>query len=208
MTENTEWMLLLVQIPSEPSRHRVAVWRQLRRTGAVPVASGLWALPESPVFGPGLDRAEELCRAGDGTLAIFDARARDEQSEAVIRQVFTTARIDEWSEFTADCGKFDEEIAREIAKRKFTFAELEEEEQSLDRLRRWFRDLKKRDVLELPEAVVAEDRLRSCAAALDDYAERVYQAVHATSQTIGQTNGQTIETWSDAIGIDPEEPTR
>ena len=172
----------MVQIPSEPSRHRVAVWRQLRRTGAVPISSGVWALPASPVFREGLDRAEELCRTGGGTFAVFHATARDESSADTIRSVFTAARVDEWSEFIADCGKFEEEIAREIRKQKFTFAELEEEEHSLERLRRWFRDLKKRDVLGLPEAVSAEKRLSACSTALESFADQVYQTVHGDGE--------------------------
>ena len=180
MTHNINWVLIVPQIPSEPSRHRVAVWRQLRKAGAVPISSGVWALPAGPAFQPDLDRAGELCRKGGGTLAVFDASPRDDASAALIREAFKTARIDEWSEFAADCEKFKAEIAREIQKRKFTFAELEEEEQSLDRLRRWYRDLKKRDVLELPEAQTAAQRLRTCVAELDDYAERVYQGVHCT----------------------------
>lgn len=178
MTQNIEWVLLLPQIPSEPSRHRVAVWRQLRKAGAVTLSSGVWALPAGPAFQTDLDRAAELCRKGGGTLAVIDASPRDEASAALIRDAFKAARLDEWAEFLADCGKFEQEIAKEIRKQKFTFAELEEEEQSLDRLRRWYRDLKKRDVLELPEAKTANDRLRTCTTILDDYAEQVYQAVH------------------------------
>ncbi|RAX45954.1 chromate resistance protein ChrB [Arthrobacter sp. AQ5-05] len=188
------WVLIIPQIPSEPSRHRVAVWRQLRKAGAVPISSGVWALPVGPAFQPDLDRAGELCRKGGGTLAVIDASPRDESSAAMIRETFKAARIDEWSEFVADCGKFEAEIAREIQKRKFTFAELEEEEQSLDRLRRWYRDLKKRDVLELPEAQASDQRLRTCGAALDDYADRVYQAVHGTRQDDGSGEAEPYET--------------
>ena len=100
----------------------------------------------------------------------------------MIMDAFTAARVDEWAEFTADCGKFEAEIAKEIQKRKFTFAELEEEEQSLERLRRWYRDLKRRDVLELPEAKAADTRLRACVVVLDGYAEQVYRAVHGASE--------------------------
>lgn len=173
---------MLLQIPSEPSRHRVAVWRQLRKTGAVPVAAGVWALPAGPAFQTELERAQELCLNGGGTFAIIDASPRDEDSRAVILGAFQAVRLDEWTEFLADCGKFEDEIAREVAKKKFTFAELEEEEQSLDRLRRWYRDLKKRDVLELPEAKTAEERLNTCSTVLDQYAEQVYAAVHSISQ--------------------------
>ncbi|WP_343038131.1 Chromate resistance protein ChrB [Arthrobacter wenxiniae] len=181
MTQHIRWVLILPQVPSEPSRHRVAVWRQLRKAGAVPVASGAWALPAGPAFQADLDRAGELCRKGGGTLAVLDASPRDEASAAMLRDAFTAVRVDEWAEFTADCGKFEAEIAKEIDKRKFTFAELEEEEQSLERLRRWYRDLKKRDVLELPQARAADTRLRACVSALDGYAEQVYQAVHGAA---------------------------
>lgn len=183
--QSIEWVLILPQIPSEPSRHRVGVWRQLRKAGAVPVSPGVWALPAGPAFQADLDRAGELCRRGGGTFAVIDASPRDQASAAMIGDAFTAVRVDEWAEFTADCGKFEVKIAKEIQKRKFTFAELEEEEQSLERLRRWYRDLKRRDILELPEAKAADVRLRACVAVLDGYAEQVYQAIHAAPGNSG-----------------------
>ncbi|MEO7290330.1 MAG: Chromate resistance protein ChrB [Terrimesophilobacter sp.] len=173
-----------MQLPADPSRHRVAVWRELRKAGAVPVSSGVWALPAGPTFQASLDRAGELCRKGGGTIAIIDASPRDDASSAMIRDAFAAARLDEWAEFVADCGKFEHEIAREVANHKFTFGELEEEEQSLERLRRWYRDLKKRDVLELPEAQTAEQRLRNCGDVLDHYAEEVYRVMRGTTPAI------------------------
>ena len=181
MMQSIGWVLVLPQIPSEPSRHRVRVWRQLRKAGAVPVSPGVWALPAGPAFQPDLERAGELCRRGGGTFAVIDASPRDQVSAAVIRDAFTAVRMDEWAELTADCGKFEAKISKEIQNRKFTFAELEEDEQSLERLRRWYRDLKKRDILQLPEAKAADERLHACASALDGYAEQVYQAVHGAS---------------------------
>jgi hypothetical protein len=172
---------VLVQVPSEPSRHRVAVWRELRKVGAVPVAAGAWALPASPAFEEALGRAAELTRNGGGTFAVLDVTPRDEEAEGVLRAAYTAARLEEWREFEGDCAKFEAEIAKEIAKAKLTFAELEEEEQSLDRLRRWYRELKRRDVFALPEATAAEQRLRACEAVLDGYAEQVYDAMHGRS---------------------------
>ena len=56
-----------------------------------------------------------------------------------MRELFTADRTAEWTEFLADCGKFDAEIDKELRIQKLTMAELEEEEQSLERLRRWYR---------------------------------------------------------------------
>lgn len=72
-----------------------------------------------------LDRAGELSRNGGGTFAVIDEAPRDKAAAATIHDDFAEARIDEWAEFLADCGKFDDEIVREIENRKFTFGELE-----------------------------------------------------------------------------------
>lgn len=182
VTNDPDWLLLMVQIPAQPSKHRVSVWRQLRKTGAVPVSPGLWTLPAVPVFEAGIERARDLCGQGNGAFAVVTVSPRDLSSADLFRTLFRAARAEEWAEFIGDCFKFGQEIAKEIEKEKFTFAELEEEEQSLDRLRRWYRELKKRDVLELSEAQDAEQRLRACSNLLDGFADRVYKTVHATAE--------------------------
>ena len=77
----------------------------------------------------------------------------------------------------AECGKYLSEIDKEIAKGKLTLAELDEEEQSLERLRRWHRELRLRDVLGASSAAEADRRLKDCEAKLEDYTLRVFQAV-------------------------------
>ena len=181
-----QWTLLLIRLAAEPSRHRVAVWRELRRAGAVSLGPSVWAVPDVPVFAPLVERAGELARRGDGQVLVLDAEAHDEATGLALEEAFRRARQDEWAEFVADCGKFEAEIAKELRKGKLTAAELEEEEHSLERLRRWYRDLKLRDVLGLAAAAAAETRLKSCAAVLEDYAERVYQALHGQPATSGE----------------------
>lgn len=186
------WVLILVQLPSEPSRHRVAVWRELRKGGAVPIAAGTWALPASPIFQPAVERAGVLCRRGGGTFAVLDADPRDEDSERLLREAFTAARVDEWVEFEADCRKYEAELGDGVAKGSFSLRELEQEEQGLDRLRRWCRDLRKRDVLQLPEAKAAQRRLRDCEALLNEYADRVYEAVRNAHSWPGRARGRDV----------------
>lgn len=84
------------------------------------------------------------------------------------------------AEFLANCAKFDEAIARDIRIGNFTLAELEDEEQGLERLGCWHRDLTAWDVFGAPEATEAAKHLKRCVAACEDYAERVVAAQHAT----------------------------
>lgn len=173
--ETVGWLLVLVQVPAQPSRHRVAVWRELRRAGAVPISPGTWVLPARPAFEAALRRVGDLVARGSGTMTVVDAAPRNDAGASFFREAFAAARVEEWTEFTADCGKFENEIGKEISSGKFTFAELEEEEQSLERLRRWYRDLKSRDVLHLPEAETAAERLAGCSRVLEGYAAQVYE---------------------------------
>jgi hypothetical protein len=172
------WLLLVVRLPAEPSRHRVAVWRELRRAGALSVGQGVWAVPQVGVFTQALDRAVALVDRGEGEGIVLEATGRTEGDAAHLEGLFTEAREAEWAEFLADCTKYEAELDQEIAKRKFTLAELEEEEQSLERLRRWHRDLRSRDLFGAPSAAAADQRLKHCAERLEDYTDRVFHHLH------------------------------
>ena len=173
------WIVLIVRLTGASSRHRVAVWRELRRIGAAPVSQGVWTVPDTPHFREGIVKVEDLAGKGSGDVIVLSTATAGAPGEEAMASAFRTQRLEEWGEFTGDCRKFEDEIAKEIRIEKFTLAELEEEEQSLDRLRRWHRELKGRDVLELPEAGAAEVHLKACSDALDEYADMVYARLHS-----------------------------
>jgi hypothetical protein len=178
MDRSARWLVLVVRIPAEPSRHRVAVWRELRRAGAVLLGQGVWAVPDAPVFTDGIARTVDLAQRGDGEVTVLTAAGRSERDAARLEAMFTGERVEEWAEFVADCAKFDAEIDKEIGIAKFTMAELEEEEQSVERLRRWHRELASRDVFGAPNAAEADQQLKHCTERLADYTERVFAALH------------------------------
>ncbi|MDO2934250.1 chromate resistance protein ChrB [Paeniglutamicibacter sulfureus] len=165
----------------DTSKNRVAVWRELRKIGAAPVTSGVWTVPDTPHFTKAVAKVAELAGRGSGDVLVLPTTSQAPGGDA-LRAAFMALRLDEWREFSGDCAKFEAEIAKEIRIEKFTLAELEEEEQSLERLRRWHRELKSRDVLELPEAQAADELLRQCVGSLEGYAEQVYATLHAPTE--------------------------
>lgn len=167
------------------------MWRELRKIGAAPVSSGVWTVPETPYFSSAVQKVVELASKGAGEVLVLPTPAAEDQAADPLQSAFRAQRLDEWQEFSRDCKAFEEEIAKETRNRKFTLAELEEKEQSMERLRRWFRDLKSRDALELAEADAAEDLLRQCTVVFDEYAERVYSALHVpTGPLLHQETGE------------------
>jgi hypothetical protein len=169
------WRILTYRLAAEQSRHRVAVWRELRKVGALALQQATWAIPAGAGFDEGLERAVALVERADGRALVFDV-APTEETQAPLQELFTAEREAEWAEFVSECDKFEHEIAGEIAKEKFTLAELDEEEQNLDRLRRWYRELRARDLYGAPSAVLAEQKLKQAGESLDDFADRVYDA--------------------------------
>jgi uncharacterized protein YaaN involved in tellurite resistance len=133
----------------------------------------VWALPDHPTATAGLDRIAELVAHGDGELTMLEAAGRER-----LERLYVEARAAEWTEFRAECARYLDEIDKEIGKGKLTVAELEEEEQSMERLRRWHRELRTRDVLATPATHAADQDLKACAAKLEDYTTRVFEALN------------------------------
>jgi len=151
------------------------VWRELRRLGAVQLQQGTWAVPGGEGFDAGFTHVLESITAAGGHPVVL-AVADDQASTSRLEALFTEQREAEWAEFLADCGRYEAELAGEVAKGKLTLAELDEEEQSLERLRRWYRAIRARDLFGAPSAAAAEARLKDCAEAFEGFAEQVYQA--------------------------------
>jgi hypothetical protein len=151
------------------------VWRELRRVGAVALQQATWAIPPGDGFDEGVTRAMALVDRGGGRPLLFDVTPTD-ATAAVLEELFTAEREAEWVEFVSECDKAEAELHREVDKQKFTLAELSEEEQNLDRLRRWYRDLRAKDLFGAASARLGEQRLKECAELLEDFAERVFEA--------------------------------
>ena len=155
----------------------MAAWRELRRSGAVLLGSATWAVPNVPAVQPLVERLRTLAESASGSLIVLRADGHHERDVASLLGRYSDERGDEWAEFIADCGKYQDELAKEERQGKYTLAELEEEEQSLDRLRRWYRALRTRDLLGTTSVVDASASLKACEADFDLYAEHVYAAL-------------------------------
>ncbi len=169
------WRVLTYRLSGDQSRHRVAVWRELRRVGAVALQSATWAIPTGDRFDEGLERATALVKRSGGQALCFEVAA-SEETLAAVETLYTAEREAEWVEFCSECDKSEAELHGEIEKEKFTLAELDEEEQNVDRLRRWYRDLRAKDLFGAPSAAQGERRLKEVAELLEEFAEQVYEA--------------------------------
>lgn len=79
--ERVRWVFLVYRLPREPSTPRIAVWRKLRRLGALHMVDGLVALPSDARTDEHLGWiADEVIEAG-GEASIWFAEAASRRQE-------------------------------------------------------------------------------------------------------------------------------
>jgi DNA-binding transcriptional regulator PaaX len=166
------WLLLVYRVPSEPSRLRAAVWRRLKSLGAIYLQNSAAALPSSIGAERALRKLRSQILEMGGTAALLSCAVLAGEPE--VRAAFQAARDDEYEEIADKCEDFLAQVKKEYAADHFTYAELEENEVDLVKLRNWFARVRQRDVFGAAGRPAAEKALETCQQALDDYAARVY----------------------------------
>jgi hypothetical protein len=166
------WLLLVYRVPSEPTRLRAAVWRRLKSLGAIYLQNSAAALPASV----GAERAlrklrrEILDMSGTAVLLSCSVLAGEQD----VMTAFEAARDDEYAEIVDKCEDFLGQVRKEYVASHFTYAELEENEVDLVKLRNWFARVAGRDVFGASGRQAAEQAIAGCEVSLEEFAARVY----------------------------------
>src|SRR5436190_2321339 len=132
----SSWLLLLFSLPTNRNTERVAVWRRLKKIGAVQIKTSTYLLPDEPAQYEQFHWSAQQIRdyGGDATLV------RPQEIEGLTRDsvisLFNAARDKEYSQLKRSLQSF-------ITRRKKLDAELAATE--LEPLTRQFRELRQID---------------------------------------------------------------
>ena len=172
------WIMMLykAQIPS--GSRRVALWRRIKALGAVYLQSGVCLLPNTRENLRRIRLIEnEIVEAG-GEVFLMESSGLDRVQSDRLADRFNQERDEAYHEFIERCQGFEDEIVRERAAGKFTYAELQENEEDLAKLKTWLEKIRRLDVLGASLAEEAAERLAACESLLDEFAEQVFEAQH------------------------------
>lgn len=170
------WLLLTYKVPPEPAARRIAVWRKLKGMGAVYLQNGVCLLPKTDDHVRRLKMLENDIAEAKGESVILETVALDQAQENKVIERFKADRDEAYVEFLDKCDDFKREVAKEIAASHYTYAELEENDVDLKKLRGWLAKIEKLDFYGGERAEEARAHLKGCEAVLDDYARRVFDA--------------------------------
>ena len=117
VVSDTEWVLLAYRMPREPSTPRIAVWRKLRRLGAVQLVDGLVALPADATTVEAFDwLADEVLEAG-GEAWTWRAQAGSKQQHTALRERLSQAAAQEYRNLIAEVGEAAVDPSRRTVER-------------------------------------------------------------------------------------------
>jgi hypothetical protein len=174
---DARWQLLIYRLPTTPSRTRVAVWRELRRLGALPLQQSVAVVPELGGLVKALDAIEARIRTDGGTAYRFVLGDLTPEQRARLEREWTALRVHEFAEIIEECEtKFRREVEFEIFRGNLTGSEAEEIEADLEKIQVWFARVAERDWFGAANRAECEAAIAESQRLLEDFVERVFLA--------------------------------
>ena len=173
--KNKEWIAINVTVPQNPSRIRVGVWRKLKQTGAVNIGQSMWILPFNDEHFNAFKEIGNYAEENTGKYSIMKTNFLKTEGEKKIEDYFNEERDKEYKEFLDKCEYFLYEINKETEKNNFSFAELEENEQELEKLEEWLNKIILRDFFESPLKNKSQETLLQCKEVFEIFTNKIYE---------------------------------
>jgi hypothetical protein len=151
--EKARWLILIYNLPREPSRHRVAVWRKLKSLGALYLQDGVAALPEDAVTREQLEWLQLRVREAGGRATLWEALPNTVAENRDLVEAFRAAREEGYGEVI--------EAAERIRRKAALGAERASLLEEVAKIEREFRAERRRDYFRSPLRTEAARALRA-----------------------------------------------
>jgi hypothetical protein len=168
--------VLIYRVPTEPASKRVAIWRDLKRMGALYLQQCVCIVPDRAGAREELEQIAAKIPGLGGESILLEVPRLAPEDEARIIQSFRAERANEYGEIVEECEtKFQKEVEFEHFRQNYTFEEAEEIGQDLEKIRRWFERVKERDWFRADRRDEVESWLVRCQELLAGFEEEVYR---------------------------------
>jgi hypothetical protein len=178
--DHQRFVVLIYRMPARPTAGRVAVWRLLKKVGAIYLQQSVCVFPDIArvrrEMQPILKRIEEA----DGEYHLLPLRQTSPEERRKLIEQFQTQTSNHYQEIIENCEvNFQKEIQFETFRLNFTYEEAEEIRIEFEKIVNWFERVKERDWFGAPNQQVAASWLARCEALLEEFEAKVYEAQEA-----------------------------
>ncbi|MBI3635821.1 MAG: chromate resistance protein [Candidatus Rokubacteria bacterium] len=115
--QGMRWLVLLVSVPTHPTRHRVAVWRKLKRMGAVNLQGAAWILPDTPETTELFQWLAQEVRTHHGQAALLHVDRLETVTPEEVRTMFHRARTPDYDAIIHGCRQLATQLDRHAGAR-------------------------------------------------------------------------------------------
>ncbi len=170
------WNLLVYRVPPQPSTKRVYVWRKLKGWGGLYLQQSVCVLPQREGLQHHLEELKADIVMSGGEADLLTVLIDDPEQNAMLIQRFQQQAESEYQEFLGQCRDFHQELSHEREIGNLTFAELDENEAELNKLRSWLPKIRERDLFEAQGYSPATEALSACKQDFQAFGQQVYEA--------------------------------
>lgn len=163
------WLLLIYTLPSQPSRKRAYVWRELKKLGAVYLRDGVAILPARPDLSDRLSGVRDRIEEYEGTVDLIEAPAFPAGRERDLVARFNEERDSEYREVYHACVRFLRDVLHDVDAEEFGFPGVGNLESEFARLTRWNEQVRERDYFGGTEGDRVAEILSKCERAFDRF---------------------------------------
>jgi hypothetical protein len=174
------FLLLVYRMPSKPTAGRVAVWRSLKKTGAVYLQDSVCVIPDTVPLRRELAPVLERIDGDGGRYHMLPLRTLPREEEEKLVALFVEQSAQHYREIVENCEvNFVKEIEFERFRQNFTYEEAEEIRMEFEKIGMWFQRVEERDWFGAESRDEARSWLQRCEALLEDFEAKVFE-VNAT----------------------------
>jgi ribosomal protein L30/L7E len=174
--DEISWIIFSYKVPPQPSTLRVRIWRTLKALGVVYIQQSVCVVPDTTEVRKKLNAIIKLIESSEGEALLLEVSKFSPNTVTQLLELFNKQRNAEYEEFLEGCNKFIKEIEYETHKSNFTFYEIEENEADLEKLKRWYKKILKRDFFSAHKGIEAKNTLEICEKLFAEFTDKIYQS--------------------------------
>ena len=144
--EKLNWLLLLFRLPATQKAERVAIWRKLKRSGAIPLTTSTYLLPDLSACHETFQWLTKQIRDAGGDATLVRAKEIEGFSDRKLIDLFNAARDKEYIELS--------QTIRALGRRSKPPIQFGPDQ--IERFRRRFREIREADFFAAPHAAEVE----------------------------------------------------
>jgi hypothetical protein len=178
------FLLVVYRMPAKPTAGRVAVWRQLKKIGAIYLHQSVCVFIHNARTRRELQPILTRITQASGEYHLLPLKRPQPEEYTKLVSQFTEQTARQYMEIVENCEvNFQKEIEFETFRKNFTYEEAEEIRIEFDKIVNWYEQVRQRDWFDAPHREDAEAWLKRSEKLLEEFEAKVYEVEESDPET-------------------------